>query len=320
MTASKIEIYEIRVNEVLPSKGIHKVNYTTNFLSMKVNPSFTEMTLNLTSDKPRLYCLTLEVKDVADNIRQCRRFILVDETTSIETKPDQPFTFTSASPDTGYTWQTHHDEICLAWKDYFVNKFYFDNELFNGVEADPHGLITGMYEQISGELPVSGTPNVHGIVKYMVSWQFNERLFTQEIEVPDFQNQTFCQMLPVIDGDKYKVIVRPVDIVGNTYKASRTVFIDKSAPIVNELCIHNTTQKDQCITWMSDTDRLFLTFEGYDNHSGILHMEWFFGMLVDSKAVKISNGELKMVNIQFQMFVQKLLRNLKNLSHLIPIT
>jgi len=27
-----------------------------------------------------------------------------------------------------------------------------------------HGLITGPYEQISGELPVSGTPNVNVIV------------------------------------------------------------------------------------------------------------------------------------------------------------
>ena len=177
-----------------------------------------------------------------------------------------------------------------------------------------------MYEQISGELPVSGTPNVHGIVKYMVSWQFNEGPFTQEIEVPDFYNQTFCQLLSVKDGDKYKVTVRPVDIVGNTYKESRTLFIDISTPIVNELCIHNTTQTDQCITWTSYTDLLFLTFEGYDNHSGILHMEWFLGMRFDSKAVEISNGELKMVNIQFLLFVQKLLRNNKNLSHLIPIT
>ena len=124
--------------------------------------------LNLTSYNPHLLCITLEVKDVADNVRQCRRFILLDATTFIETHPNQPFQFTSASPETGYTWQTHHTDICLSWKEHFLNKFYFDNILFNGVEADPHGLIIGTYEQISGELSVYGTPNVHGIIKYMV--------------------------------------------------------------------------------------------------------------------------------------------------------
>ena len=75
-TASKIEHYVIRVNEVIPSKGTNKVDYTTNVLSVKVNTVTTEMTLNLPTDKPHLYCVTLEVKDVADNPRQCRRFVL----------------------------------------------------------------------------------------------------------------------------------------------------------------------------------------------------------------------------------------------------
>jgi len=235
VTSSKIESYEIRVNEVLPGKGIHKVDYTNNFLSMKVNHTTTEMVLNLTSDKPHLYCLTLEVKDVADNVRQCRRFLLVDETTFIETHPDQPFQFTSAAQDTGFNWQTHHNDICLSWKEYFFNRFYFDNELFNGVDAAPNGLITGSYEQISGELPVSGTPYVHGIVKYMVSWKLNDRPFSPEIEVPNFLNQTLCKQLPVIDGETYVFNVRPVDIVGNTYNESRTLFIDQSVPQITEI-------------------------------------------------------------------------------------
>jgi len=309
VTASKIESYEIRVNEVLPSKGIHQVDYTTNFLSIKVNHTITEMTLNLTSDNPHLYCLTLEVKDVADNVRQCRRFILVDATTFIETHPDQPFQFTSASPETGYAWQTHHNDICISWKEYFFNKFYFDNELFNGVEADPHGLITGTYEQISGELPISGTPNVHGIVKYMVSWKLNDGPFSTEIEVPDFLNQTFCKHLPVKDGEEYTINVRPVDIVGNTFQEGRTVYIDSTPPFLNELCVRNTKQDVQCKSLISNTASLLLDFGSLDYHSGITKLQWFFGKRGakhDSETTEISHGEFKMVNIFLLQTKQKM--------------
>jgi len=286
MTASQIESYELRINEVLPSKGIHNVNYLTSFLSLKVNHTITEMTLNLTSayfpfnnlKYPHLYCLTLEVKDVADNVRQCRRFILVDETTFIETYPDHPFHFTSASPETGYTWQTHHNDICLSWKEYFFNEFYFYNELFNGVEADPHGLITGTYEQISGELPVSGTPNVHGIVKYMVSWKLNDGLFSPEIEVPDFLEQTFCKLLPLNDGETYVFNVRPVDIVGNTYNESRTVFIDQSAPQITEIWLQKDGYEQLFVHDSTDLSKMQMTFDAFDPHSGILKIQWRFGI------------------------------------------
>jgi len=278
VTASKIESYEITVNEVMPSVGVHKVDYTKNVLTMKVNQSTTAMTLNLTSDRPHLYCITLEVKDVADNVRQCRRFILVDETTFIETHPDQPFQFTSASPETKYIWQTHHNDICLIWKEYFFNKFYFDNELFNGVEADPQGLITGTYEQITGELPVSGTPNVHGIVKYMVSWKLNDGLFSPENEVPNLFNQTFCKLLPVKDGDTYVFNVRPVDIVGNTYNESRTLFIDQSVPQITEIWLEKDGYEQLYVHDSTDLSKLQMTFDAFDPHSGILKIHWRFGI------------------------------------------
>jgi len=274
--ASKIESHEIRVNEVLPSKNANKVNHD-NFLSMIVNHTVTEMTLNLISDMPHLYCVTLEVKDVADNVRQCRRFILVDETTMLETKHDKPFQFTSASPDTSFTWQTHHNDICLSWKDHFINKFYFDNELFNGVEADPFGFIKGTYEQISGELPVSGTPNVHGIIKYMASWKLNDGSFSQEIEVPDFLNQTLCEQLSVNDGETYTFYVRPIDIVGNTYNESRTLFIDQSAPQITDVWLEKDGYERLYVHDSTDLSKMQMTFNAFDPHSGLLKIHWMFG-------------------------------------------
>jgi len=303
LTASKIESYEIRVNKVLPSSSINTVDYTTNVLSMKVNHTTTAMTINLTSNKPIHYCLTLEVKDAADNVRQCRRFILVDETSFIETHPDRHFLFTSASPDTSFTWQTHRSDICLSWKEYFFNKFYYDNELLNGIEADPHGLITGTYEQISGELPVSGTPNVYGIVKYFVSWKLNDGPFTSEVEVSNFLNQTFCKSIPVEDGETYIFNVRPVDIIGNTYKESRTVFIDTSPPVFNELSIWNRDEPQNGIHLIKDSEPLNAQIESYDNHSGILSVKWIFGKLRaanEYQEKEITVGSFTMVRSSIQ--------------------
>jgi len=298
LTASKIESYEIRVNKVLPSSSINTIDFTTNVLSITVNNATTAMTINVSSDKPNLYCLTLDVKDGADNVRQCRRFILVDETTFIETNPYRHFHFTTASPDTGMAWQTHHNAICLSWKEYFLNKFYYDYKLLNGVEADPHGLITGTYEQISGDLPVSGTPNVHGIVKYFVSWKLHDGRFTSEVEIPDFLNQTFCKNLPVKDGETYIFRVRPVDIIGNTYNESRTVFIDTSPPVFNELFIWNKREVGNGTFMIKNTEALHVHFESYDNHSGILALRWVFGMVKDahaSRETEISVGNAAMV-------------------------
>lgn len=277
-TSSKIESFEIRVNEVLPSNGTHKVDYTTNFISTKVNHTITEMTLNLTSKTPRLYCLTLEVKDIADNVRQCRRFVLIDTTTFIETVPDQHIQFTSASPDTDFTWQTHHNDICISWKDHFFNKFYLDNQLFNGIEADPHGLIFGSYEQIDGELPVSGTPNVHGIVKYLVSLSLNDGPVIHENETSNLLNQTFCKSLSIKDGETYIFSIRPVDIVGNTYFESQTLFIDQSVPQIANIWLEKDGYDKLFVHDSTDLSNMQMTFDAFDQHSGLLKIHWRFGI------------------------------------------
>ena len=300
LTASQIESYEIQVNEVLPSKDINKVDYTSNLISIKMNHAQTEITMNLTSDLPQLFCLTLKVKDFADNVRQSRRFILIDNTTFIETSAAQHFLFTSASPESKFSWQTHRNDVCVSWKEYFFNKYYRDSQLLNGVEPEPNGLITETYEQINGELPVTGTPNVYGIVKYMVSWRMHDGSFTPEIEVPHFLNQTFCESLPLQDGETYTFKVRPVDIIGNTYSDSRTVFIDSSPPVVEELCIQSKQTRTRCDNVTKDT--LTLNCTSLDLHSGLLRVQWLFAMhsaTNDSREIEISSGEFKWVNTQF---------------------
>ncbi|XP_052788798.1 uncharacterized protein LOC128223561 [Mya arenaria] len=277
-TASSIEMYEIRVNEVLPSKGTLKVDYTTNVLSTKVNRTVTNMDLNLTSDKPRLYCLTLEVKDVAENIRQCRRFVLYDNSSSIQIWNDKPFRFTSSSPVTNYTWQTHHSDVCIDWKDHFYNDFYIHNELLNPIEPDPHGFIIGAYEQKTGEIPVTGTLNVYGIIAYNVSWSMNHDPFSGEKPVPSFTNQSFCKDLNVKDGDTYTLNIKAIDIAGNTLSDNRTVFIDGSVPQINNIWLKKDGYEMLYVHNSTDLSKMQMTFNAFDPHSGLSKIHWTFGI------------------------------------------
>ncbi|XP_052789246.1 uncharacterized protein LOC128223857 [Mya arenaria] len=278
-TASSIESYEIRVNEVMPSKGTLKVNYLSNVVCSKVNHPITNMNdLNLISDAPRLYCFTLEVKDVADNVRQCRRFVLYDNTSAIRIWTDKPFRCTSASPATDYTWQTHHNNVCISWKDYFYNDFYIHNELLNPIEPAPHGLITGSYEQLNGDISVFGTSNVYGIIAYHVSWSLNHGLFSAEKPVPSFTNQSFCKDLNVKDGDTYTLKVKAIDIAGNTLSDNRTVYIDRSTPHLNNIWLEQDGYEMLYVHNSTDLSKMKMTFDALDPHSGLSKIHWTFGI------------------------------------------
>ncbi|XP_052788838.1 uncharacterized protein LOC128223605 [Mya arenaria] len=277
-TASSIESYEIRVNEVLPSKGSLKVDYTSNVLSIKVNHRVKNMDINLTSDTPRLYCFTLDVKDFADNVRQCRRFVLYDNTSSIQFWNEKPFRFTSASSAIDYTWQTHHNNVCISWKDYFYNDFYINNDLLKPIDPDPHGLITGSCEQMTGEIPVSGTSNVHGIMAYNISWRLNNGSFSGETSVPSFTSQSFCRDMNVTDGDTYRLNVKAIDIAGNAQSDQRTVFIDRSAPHLNDIWLEKDGYGMLYVHNSTDLSKIKMTFDALDPHSGLSKIHWAFGI------------------------------------------
>lgn len=278
--ASSIESYLLSVNEVIPSSGKLKID-TNIIFSKKNNASDFSMTLNLTSEAPRLYCLTLEVKDVADNVRQARRFLLHDNTTYITTSPEHPPRIISASEQTNFIWQTHHNEICLSWKGRFLNKFYMDNELLNAIESDPHGFITGNMEQITGPLPIYGTPNVNGIIQYRISWNRNNGPITSETQVPNFLNQSFCEVFKTSDGDTYSFNIRSIDIADNTYSENITVRIDASAPSINNNWPMKDVNDGFKLLYVQDSSNLSITrldFEALDPHSGINTIEWSLGI------------------------------------------
>ncbi|KAL4218457.1 hypothetical protein ACF0H5_023192 [Mactra antiquata] len=288
--ASQIESYEIRVNEVNPSSDLSTVDYTKNLFVNKTTADVNDMILNLTSNSPRLYCISLEVTDVAKNPRQARRFILYDNTTFIESRNDRPFIVSSASSQTEFKWQTHHHDICLSWKGHFFNRYYLDNKLLNPIAPEANGLIQGVYEQFQAPLSVNGTPNVDGITSFMFSWSVDGGSMSYEIAVPEFLNQTFCKDLGVKDGEVYTIQIRPIDIVGHTYSENRTVCIDRSAPHINNIWLTKDGYHTLFVHDSRDISRMVLTFETIDPHSGISSIKYNFG--VSDGSIDLTTGLL----------------------------
>ena len=292
--ASSIESYQITVNEVSGQKAPIKVDTTTNIFTKKVNTSVNQVILNITADKPRLYCVTLEVKDVADNVRQARRFFLYDNSSFITSRSDMPFYVSSASAGTNYTWQTHHRDTCMNWKNHFFNQFYLDNPLLSRIEPDPFGFVTGVYEQMTGPLPVSGTPNVFGITQFKFSYALENATFSTEETVPNFEKQQLCKSLPLKDGDTYRLKIEAIDIANHTLAEERIVHIDRSVPHIENIELVKDGYKKLFVHDQKDLSKMRLQFEAFDPHSGIETVEWFFGVAdysdsLDSGAIGVKN-------------------------------
>lgn len=290
---SRLDTYQVYVNEMLVSNSVLKVD-TSIFFSETVSASQDHLSLSILTTSPKLFCVTLEVKDVADNVGKARRFFLYDDSSYINSSMHNEFYFSSAASDTNYKWQTNYNDICVNWEDHFYNQFYLENNLLGEIEPDPHGFISGIYEQTNGDLPVSGTPNVHGIIKFTFSYSKNGSEFSPEIEVPNFEAQTYCVTLNPHDGDTFVVKIEATDIIGNTFAENRTVHIDTSAPLIENVGLVKNGHRLLSVHHETDLSTMDLQLDAYDIHSGIKTVEWEFGesdggTVFDNGAVSVTN-------------------------------
>ena len=274
---SGIQSYTVVVNEVVESNGALKVDTRVVFTNTVGNGE-TQQRLNIITSSPKMFCVTLEVKDVADNIGFARRFFLYDKTTFVSTNEDKSkFFFNSATSDTDYRWQTNYNDICVTWKDYFHNQFYLENHLLDEIEPDPHGHISGIYEQEIGDLPVGGTLNVHGIVKFMFTYAKNVSPFSSEVEIPDVQAQTYCKAMAPVDGDIITVRIKAIDIIGNEFEDNRTAFVDASPPVLEKVGLVRGGLRMLTVHHEIDLSTMDIQLDARDPHSGIKLVEWEFG-------------------------------------------
>ncbi|XP_021360606.1 uncharacterized protein LOC110455039 isoform X2 [Mizuhopecten yessoensis] len=288
--ASGIDTYVVNLYEVKESG--------TDFLDVGRTPVIPpiEQTspLNITIPSglhnPAMYAVVLEVKDVANNVKQARRFFIFDNSSKIFARDDKPVYSTTAAINTEYKWQTNLGKICYSWIDRYYNDKLYHLNLLRPIKQDHHGLISGAYEQTSGILPVTGTENVHGITMFLYTLTRDEQLIVLETDVPNFTSQTLCVSPTLGDGETYRVDIVAKDIMNHTYSESLTTRIDSSEPEIVNLWLEKDGYKRLYIHNSSDLSKMTLTFDVLDIHSGIYSIDWSLGTTYES--TDIGQGSL----------------------------
>ncbi|XP_071081006.1 uncharacterized protein [Haliotis cracherodii] len=249
--------------------------------------------------EPAMYVTYLEVHDVAGNVRFARRFLLYDNSSKLEVMTTRVLRVISASVDSRYTWQIHHGNIQLDWNERYHNDHYVKNDYFCHMKPDTSNAISGVYDQVTGILPVMGTESIHGITSFKYQWCLNNGSNTSWESVPDFINQSLSLSLNLTDGETYEVWIEAQDIMLNTIAESVVVHIDRSVADIadtwlvrdgtSQIYVHNNT----------DLSTMVLQFRAWDVHSGITSVLWALGTI--NAASDLGNGALRVKKLNDQV-------------------
>ena len=222
-------------------------------------------------NEPALYGITVTAVDVAHNVKKVRRIIYYDKSSKLLINHNHKLLFDSASPDTNYTWQTNHKQICLSWVDRYYNdhNIHSSNNALKRVQQDVHGFYKGIYEQTTGVLPVQGTPNVYGIVAFYYRYKLNENTFSNKAAVPDFTKQRLCKTFTSRDGEAYTFELQSKDLKSQILTEEKTVYIDRSAPDINNIWLVKEGHRKLFVHNSTELFKMNIEFDVLDQHSGI---------------------------------------------------
>jgi hypothetical protein len=294
---SLIQKYLVQVHQVQVNANSQKVNSGadqkyevlagTEVLEFEIDP--------ITS--PMLYSIYLHIVDTARNARIMRRFVLIDNTSSLALDDENPLKPISASPSTGYRWQVNLRPIIVNWVEHFYNDWFIHTNHLLPIEPDKH--VEGIFDQIEGTLPVNGTPNVHGIISFNYKfdkWSPTSNQSSTYQEIPDvIAQQVVLTELQIEDGDTVEVSVLAEDINGNTIDDSFRVFVDSSPPILQNLWLVKDGYKQLFIHTSKDLTEMDFVFEAFDPHSSLKTVKWTLG--TTPKGSDIGKGALPVVKL-----------------------
>ena len=229
-------------------------------------------------NEPALYGITVTAVDIANNVKKARRIIYYDKSSKLLIDHNQKLFFDSASPDTNYTWQTNHKQICLSWIGRYYNdhNIHSSNNALKPVQQDVHGFYKDIYEQTSGVLPVKGTQNVYGIVAFYYRYKLNENTFSTKATVPDFTKQRLCKTFTPRDGQAYTIEVQSKDLKSQVLTEEKTVYIDRSAPDINNIWLVKEGHRKLYVHNSTELFKMDIEFDVQDLHSGIHSIRWTF--------------------------------------------
>ncbi|XP_061177742.1 uncharacterized protein LOC133186525 [Saccostrea echinata] len=277
--ASGIKSFEVNIHDVQEVDSTTLAMGEKSLLTLRVDEKHN--TIRLPSKQPALYGVSLEVLDGAGNFKKARRFVLFDNSSRLLVDSSKKLFLSSGNPATNYTWQTHHGDLCTTWKDRYHNSHNINYNLLRKINPDFYKLYKGIYEQLTGQLPVNGTLNFNGVVgtRYLTSC---DGTTIQNITLPNFLNQQTCQKYNLKDGQTYAISVIPVDVIQNSLKETITIHIDASVPDIMDISLEKDSVRKLFVHNSSDLSGMNITFEAFDIHSGIHSIEWMLGTTNDN--------------------------------------
>ncbi|XP_071092662.1 uncharacterized protein [Haliotis cracherodii] len=225
--------------------------------------------------KDGLYAVILEVHDKAGNIQSVRRLVLYDSSSQLMKMPTKPLQVVSASPKTGYKWQTNFGHICIDYKGRYYND---EMRVNNPLDPVSHQIeVETDYDQTAGILPISGTPNVDGIIEAKYSVSADHAAQSDWTLVPHFTNQSLCISNKLHDGQTFNISLQMTDIVNNSLVESVWVYIDSTVPDISNMWLVKDGNKQVYVHDSLDLSTMVLQFDVIDPHSGVNTVEWYLG-------------------------------------------
>lgn len=242
----------------------------------------------LPSDGP--YSFVLQVSDKAGNLQYARRLLLFDATSRLTVNPNIPLRITSAVPQTGYIWQNSSVPIVIvAGRGHFYNTNLQTSNWLAPVADFAGGTIAPGYDHplSDGQYPRAGTTNALGVLSLsyeividreggmsndsiMTPMNFNNGLSGIELESVDFN-------INATDGDSARIWFKAMDFKLQEVYDSVVVHFDTSPPVLRDLWLEYNGETGLLLHGSSDLTTMTISFEAWDEHSGLWSLEWKIG-------------------------------------------
>ena len=280
LQASKIRSFSLSVHDTkeVDSKTLNMNEKALDGMTFNVSGHYQDIILP--SKQPGLYGIVLEVVDNAGNPKMARRFVMFDNSSTIRIRGDKVLRATTADHKTNFTWQTNLGKVCLSWQGRYYNSYNVHYNLLRRIKQDYHGFFSGVYEQTTGVLHVSGTPNVAGIVEYRYNWtKIGSSLVNNnsKISIPKVTDEGFCGDFKIADGETLIVSISSIDIMRRTLVEDITIFIDSSVADITDISLVKDGLQQLFIHNSTEMHKMVLEFSILDGHSGIYSIEWSLG-------------------------------------------
>jgi hypothetical protein len=284
--SSGIKTYDLTVHKVPHTKGVLKSDTTPIWKNSSMYAMQQEVQLN----ESGLYEIHLEVVDNAGeggNVRSARRFVLFDNSSEIKINDNKPLLVKTAHVENGKYWQTVRKHICVNWTERFYNTYQMvENVLLPIKHSD---AILGIFEQLTGPLPIHGTLNAHGVVKFEYSYMINNGSFSKRTTVSHV-DQFVCLNISITDGDAVHFRIHSTDIMNNTLMDSVTIFIDTSVPDIENIWLQRNRHGKIYVHNSKELSKMELGFDAFDWESGLKSIHWYLGSTDGGS--EISNGTI----------------------------